>query len=97
MPLIEGLGYIYQGENGIPRRHFSVKGQPRTHHLHMLEPDNADWQRVIAFRDALRRDAGLADEYARLKQRLAQQYPQDSEAYTEAKSEFILRALGEAE
>ena len=37
VPLLEQLGYTYRGENGIPRRHYFVKGNPRTHHLHMLE------------------------------------------------------------
>src|SRR5689334_1122677 len=32
---VESLGYRYRGENGIPRRHFFVKGNPRTHHIHM--------------------------------------------------------------
>jgi GrpB-like predicted nucleotidyltransferase (UPF0157 family) len=31
------LGYCYRGEHGIPRRHYFVKGDPRTHHLHMVE------------------------------------------------------------
>lgn len=95
VPLIEGLGYTYRGENGVPRRHFFVKGLPRTHHLHMFEPDHPDWQRVIAFRETLRQDPKLALEYAQLKRRLAQQYAEDSDAYTEAKSAFILAAVGE--
>ena len=34
---MESLGYEYRGEYGIPRRHYFVKGNPRTHHVHMLE------------------------------------------------------------
>mgnify|MGYP001095876825 CR=1 FL=1 len=34
---VERLGYEYRGEYGIPRRHFFVKGDPRTHHIHMNE------------------------------------------------------------
>ena len=29
---MESLGYVYRGENGIPRRHYFVKGDPRTFH-----------------------------------------------------------------
>ncbi|MBK8312580.1 MAG: GrpB family protein [Acidobacteria bacterium] len=28
VPPMEELGYIYKGENGIPRRHYFVKGDP---------------------------------------------------------------------
>lgn len=31
IPLVERLGYEYKGEFGIPRRHYFVKGTPRTH------------------------------------------------------------------
>lgn len=34
---MESLGYEYRGENGIPGRHYFVKGKPRTHHVHMHE------------------------------------------------------------
>ena len=35
-PLI-ALGYTFRGENGIPRRHYFQKGEPCTHHVHMVE------------------------------------------------------------
>ena len=34
---VESLGYEYRGEQGIPRRHYFVKGDPRIHHIHMNE------------------------------------------------------------
>jgi GrpB-like predicted nucleotidyltransferase (UPF0157 family) len=34
---LETLGYVYQGEAGIPGRHFFRKGMPRTHHLHLVK------------------------------------------------------------
>ncbi|MCJ7551153.1 MAG: GrpB family protein, partial [Anaerolineae bacterium] len=37
---IQQLGYEYRGELKIPRRHYFVKGDPRTHHLHMNEIDS---------------------------------------------------------
>ena len=95
---LEALGYSYRGENGIPRRHYFVKGttDSRTHHLHINEIQSSDWQQQIAFRDALRQDAALAQEYAALKLRLAKQFPTDRVAYTEGKSSFISRIINRA-
>jgi GrpB-like predicted nucleotidyltransferase (UPF0157 family) len=54
---------------------------------------------VLVFRDALRNDAALRQEYVRLKERLAERHHLDRNAYTDAKSEFVqsvLRAAGAA-
>ena len=93
VPSIETLGYTYRGEVGIPRRHYFVKGDPRTHHIHMLEQGSRQWAQLLAFRDSLREDLELAKEYARLKQDLAAQYPNDREAYLAGKADFITRVL----
>jgi GrpB-like predicted nucleotidyltransferase (UPF0157 family) len=53
------------------------------------------WKRHVAFRDALRGNEALAQQYWRLKQRLAARHPNDRAAYAEGKSEFI-RAVVEA-
>lgn len=49
----------------------------------------------MRFRDLLRGDEALRKQYQALKQQLAQQYPDDRDAYTDAKSEFIRTVLGE--
>jgi len=90
---IEQLGYDYRGENGIPRRHFFVKGEARTHHLHINEIDSREWENHVLFRDYLIQHGGLAEEYAALKAELAQRYPTDREAYLEGKAPFIERVL----
>jgi GrpB-like predicted nucleotidyltransferase (UPF0157 family) len=90
---IEQLGYEYRGEHGIPRRHFFVKGDPRTHHLHMNEIDGREWENQVLFRDYLIQHPGLAREYAALKVELAQRYPTDREAYLSGKEPFIERVL----
>jgi GrpB-like predicted nucleotidyltransferase (UPF0157 family) len=64
----------------------------RTHHLHLVD-DNEELERRLYFRDRLRADAALADEYAALKHALATRYPDDREAYTEAKAPFIRRVV----
>ena len=76
--------------------HWFCKPAPhlRTHHLHLVPAGSARWQAQLAFRDALRADAGLRAEYAALKQQLALLHPQDRDAYTAAKAPFIAKVLG---
>lgn len=93
---VERLGYAYRGENGIPRRHFFVRGERRTHHLHINELNSAQWRNQVCFRDALIHNPELAAAYATLKQDLARQFPTDREAYTAGKAPFIRRVLAQA-
>ena len=93
IPPIEQLGYEYKGEFGIPRRHYFVKGNPRTHHIHMNEIDSRDWENQVLFRDYLIQHPGLAEEYAALKEELSRRYPTDREAYQDGKASFIERVL----
>lgn len=93
IPPIESLGYDYRGEFGIPRRHYFSKGDPRTHHIHMVEITSPAWENMLLFRDYLCQHAEIAQEYAQLKQGLAVQYPQDREAYLDGKTAFVNRVL----
>jgi GrpB-like predicted nucleotidyltransferase (UPF0157 family) len=47
----------------------------------------------LAFRDALRTDDRLRDEYATLKQSLAAAYKDNRSTYTQAKSAFVNSAI----
>jgi len=93
---VEQLGYEYRGEHGIPRRHYFVKGDPRTHHIHMNESGSRAWQNLVLFRDYLIQHAEVAEEYAALKVEVAQQYSTDREAYLDGKAPFIERILENA-
>jgi GrpB-like predicted nucleotidyltransferase (UPF0157 family) len=90
---LEQLGYEYCGENGIPRRHFFVMGDPRTHHLHVNEIHSRDWENQVFFRDYLILHPDFAEEYTALKLRLAERFPTDRDAYLEGKAPFIERVL----
>ena len=68
----------------------------RTHHLHIVVHGGAEWRRRLRFRDKLRTDTELAHRYALLKEKLAAQHSVDREAYTCAKSEFVLSVVGDA-
>jgi GrpB-like predicted nucleotidyltransferase (UPF0157 family) len=82
-----------RGEAGIPGRHYFRRGDPRTHHLHLVEHGGALWRDHLAFRDRLCADAALAAEYGALKQRLALRHAGNRAAYTEAKAPFITAVL----
>lgn len=64
----------------------------RTHHIHMIEKDFEHWERLL-FRDYLIENPHIANEYQMLKLRLADNFPNDRVAYTNAKTEFILRIM----
>ncbi len=91
-PIVE-LGYEYKGELGIPRRHYFVKGEPRTHHIHMNEIGSQDWIDQIEFRDYLTRHPETAQEYVDLKLALAGRFPMDRQSYLEGKAPFIQKVL----
>ena len=90
---LEELRYEYRGEAGIARRHYFVKGKPRTHHLHMVEKDGPQWTATLAFRDALRSHRELAQEYAAAKGALARRFAHDRDAYQAAKDQVVVALL----
>jgi GrpB-like predicted nucleotidyltransferase (UPF0157 family) len=96
---LEYLGYAYWFDNPDPQRMFFVKGlppkSPRTHHIHMVEPDSLLWERLL-FRDYLRRHSDEAAYYAQLKYNFAQRFSIDREAYTTSKVEYIESVMQKA-
>jgi GrpB-like predicted nucleotidyltransferase (UPF0157 family) len=89
---LEGIGYVSRGEYGIPGRQFFTKDTngERTHHLHVFQQGHPDIERHLVFRDYLRANPEAAREYEILKEQLAERFPDQSNKYTEAKSNFIL-------
>ncbi len=89
---LEHLGYAYWFDNPDLQRMFFVKGlppnSPRTHHIHMVEPDSVLWERLL-FRDYLRRHSDEAAKYAQVKCDFAQRFSSDRESYTKSKAEYI--------
>lgn len=90
---LESIGYEYKDENGIPERHYFSKGNPRVFHLHFVEFEGKLWRNYINFRNCLRENANLRDEYSRLKKDLALQYKHDRAAYTDSKTSFVEKIL----
>lgn len=61
----------------------------RTHHLHMIPTTHPEFKARLAFRDYLRSHEKTKSDYENLKQKLAEEFKNDREAYTEAKAQFI--------
>lgn len=83
--------YIHRHENPAPHMMFAkgysksgITGQ--TYHVHVRYP--GDWDEIV-LRDYLRKDQKAADDYAKLKRRLAGEFKNDREKYTDSKSDFI--------
>ena len=93
---LEALGYDYRPEAGVPNTVVFGRGTPRTHLVHVVAHDGPVWAGLVGFRDALRVDPELAQEYAALKEDLARKHPGDRAAYTEGKGSFV-RAVVAAE
>jgi GrpB-like predicted nucleotidyltransferase (UPF0157 family) len=88
---LKGIGYEYvpEYEAELPERRYFQKGRPRTHHLHVVEPQSEFWSRLLLFRDYLRAHPETAADYERLKRELAKTCGADREGYTNAKTAFV--------
>ena len=98
VPILEGQGYDYFwrptfGDDTPPFYSWFIKRDSkgnRTHHIHMMENDFEHWERLL-FRNYLIKHPDVAQEYQDLKLRLSNDYPNDRIAYTNGKTEFIVR------
>ena len=92
-----GWHYVPPELDGRPFRRFFAKvspdGRHRQAHLHLMAAGAARWAEQLRFRDALRADPALRDEYAAVKSRLARAHTQDRERYTDEKAGFVARVL----
>ena len=99
IPVLEEYGYEHAPHR--PTAHWFHKPRSQslspsvaehTHGLHLTEPGSDLWLERLTFRDALRADSGLRDEYEALKLRLAGTHD-DIRAYTADKRDFVARVL----
>ena len=105
VPLLEAQGYEYlwrptHGDDGPPLYAWFIKRDrqtgARTHHIHMVEGRFKEhWDRLL-FRDYLIGHPELVGEYEALKLRLAGASRNDRVAYTNGKTDFIVRVTAEA-
>lgn len=95
--LLQKRGYTYEGEkNGIPNRDFYTLGTPCTHHVHVVLQGGEFWTNQIIFREYLKANAHIAQDYGSLKSNLAKRHPYNRNAYTNGKTQFIEETLAKA-
>lgn len=90
---LEALGYDYAEHAEVANDYVFGKGVARTHLLHVVEYESAEWTNHLRFRDRLRNDWALAQEYERLKVELSLKFSENRAEYTSAKSEFICKVI----
>jgi GrpB-like predicted nucleotidyltransferase (UPF0157 family) len=94
---IEGLhklGYRHRGDLGVPGREaFSAPSDARAQHVYVVVDGNQPHLSHLGWRDLLRANPILAQDYGELKETLAAQYGTDRVGYTRAKTEFITGAM----
>lgn len=91
---LAALGYEHRGDLGIPGREAFIPppGCPR-HHLYLCKAGGPAVLNHLAVRDHLRLNSTAAEAYGKLKKRLASEFPDDIDAYIEAKTGFLLGLL----
>ena len=93
---LTAIGYIDRGDGGRDGGYLLVReSQPnvRTIHLHIVELTDVQWRNYIAFRDTLRQNRAIRDQYAELKRKLAVRFQDDRKSYTAGKNDFIQEVL----
>lgn len=96
-PQFEQIGYEHRPfkprhtKEDLREQELYVKGpeKKRTHHAHVTVFESEYWIKDLLFRDYLRANKGVADEYAKLKQELAVKYKDNQYTYTDEKVALI--------
>ncbi|MGV2880729.1 GrpB family protein [Pantoea vagans] len=87
---MSNAGYVARGENGIAGRRFFIKGgDMRSHHVHAFSVGDIQILRHIAFRDYLRKNSDVAEDYAEIKRAAVSLCSNDAQRYSELKAHFI--------
>lgn len=98
IPLMEDAGYTYAHWAGIPNDYTFIKSSSEltTHLIHVVVRNSPNWKLTLFFRDKLRNNPELTGGYQKLKEDLAERYPDSREEYTEGKNAFIAGVLSDA-
>ena len=99
VPTLESAGWLFWPDD--PGRHYRLwflrpRPDARTYHLHLIEAGRPQATALLGFRDLLRASSGLRREYSDLKDQLAAEHPDNRNAYTDAKADFVVGVLRQA-
>jgi GrpB-like predicted nucleotidyltransferase (UPF0157 family) len=91
------IGYAHVPHEWFKARRFFRKGPAGagSHHLHVFEKGSGEYEKMILFRDCLRKSPSAAKEYSELKATLAAN-SEDRGIYTDMKGRFVLSILERA-
>lgn len=95
---LEKEDYNFRGNAGVEGRYFFAKGKEenRTHYLHIEPINSSNWESHILYKKYLLNNPDTIVEYEKLKEELAEKYPNDRKKYTEGKNNFIQNILKKA-
>lgn len=95
---LESLGYVYRGEEGVSERILFTKeiGEKQTYHLQFVEKTSNEWKNHLLLKNYYLRHPDVAELYALLKQKLAEQFSDDRQAYSNGKYDFIQSIIAKA-
>jgi|HubBroStandDraft_6_1064221.scaffolds.fasta_scaffold631682_1 GrpB-like predicted nucleotidyltransferase (UPF0157 family) len=97
--MVEGMGYQWHGELGIPGRRYCTLSDEkgvRIVQLHFFEENSDQIKRHLAFRDFLRAHPDKAKAYEAEKRRAQKLHPDNSHAYNDEKSSWVQAFEAEA-
>ena len=95
---LEGLGFVFRADNTeLTKRYFREPPGSRRTHIHVRRAGSWAEQFALLFRDYIRTHQEDARLYAGLKRRLAEEYAEDRQGYTEAKAPFIWEVMCRAD
>lgn len=89
---LAAIGYIHEGDLGIPGREafkYTDKPHLQTHHLYVCPRDSRELHRHITFREFLKSHPEAVRQYSRVKETAAQLFPDDIDRYIAYKSPCI--------
>ena len=94
---LSDLGYVHEGDLGIPDREaFAYGDKPhlQKHHLYVCPQYSEELRRHLTFRDFLRTHPEASKQYSAVKEAAARQYPEDIEQYMACKAPCIEELYG---
>ena len=98
---LEDIGYYHNGDQGIAGREvFKLPNELRAkkfnHALYVCVDGSRELARHIAFRDYLRANPSIRDEYSEVKRKAAEACNNDINLYMNGKGEFVTKQLERA-
>jgi GrpB-like predicted nucleotidyltransferase (UPF0157 family) len=96
VPPLHAAGYVLRIREPDWHQHRLFKGPDRDLNLHVFSVGSPEIERLLRFRDQLRRNPGERHLYATTKRRLADRRWRDVQDYADAKSDVVETILAHA-